>query len=530
MHSKNTITPESVSVCYNDWRQIDVTPPDAFAPSLSVSVVVPCYETPTALARALAALEGQTYPRELFEVVIVDDGSEPPLLRPRPCDFDVSVVRQENRGFGLARARNTGAAAARHEVLLFLDGDMLPEADWLEAHARWHHAADDLLTQGFYANVAMDGVTADRIRQRCGTLKELLADRAVVPSFMEAHMARTRELTSRDDDLFRVTSGGNIGISRAFYERLGGFDPSFTRWGGEDTEFGYRAYACGAVLVPVRDAFAWHQGHPTPEETLAKRRSQDRQKAKLAHLIAHEDFRDARAGCLFAVPRYVVTLDAGDQAFDEMVEKVETLLADRAYDLVVRVVLGPGVAHRDLLRERFDPDPRVRIDPATDALDEFPSAAFHVSLPAGVWFAAGIVQRLHRELGPAVEAFAMLRDGSRVSIARSWALQRARRSKRPVADFGETTSISVRRLRVANGHRSRPKRLPPAIRPALAKAVRIRRPREAWWFLQWLAGAIRWRIAAGVRAPKAPHVGVGESPNGDSIENACAFSRRRHGN
>ena len=509
MHTKNTIKALNVDVRYNDWRQIDVAPPEAFAPTLSVSVIVPCYETQAVLARTVAALEGQTYPHELFEVVIVDDGSEPQLARPRSCAFDVSVVRQENRGFGLARARNTGAAAARHDVLLFLDGDMLPEAGWIEAHARWHHAASDLLTLGFYAYVAMDGLTAERIRQRRSTLQELLADRAVGPSFIEAHMARTRELTSRDDDLFRVTSGGNLGVSRAFYERIGGFDASFTRWGGEDTEFGYRAYAHGAVLVPVRDAFAWHQGHDSPEAVSAKKRSQTRQRAKLAHLIAHEDFRDARPGCLFTVPRYVVTFEAHDQPVDHVVATVERLLADGVYDLVVRVVLGTDASRRELLRERFDPDPRVRVDPATDALDEFPSAAFHISLPASVRFSRGIVQRLHRELGTAVEAWALLRDGSRVSIARSWALQRARRAERPVADFGETMSIPTRRLGVSDGRRWQ---LLPAMRPVLVKAMRVRTPRQAWWFLQWLAGAIRWRIAAGGRGLNAPRAAVPSGP------------------
>ena len=46
----------------------------------------------------------------------------------------------------------------------------------------------------------------------------------------------------RDDDLFRTVTGCNLGIGRAIFELLGGFDESFTRWGGEDTEFGWRAW------------------------------------------------------------------------------------------------------------------------------------------------------------------------------------------------------------------------------------------------------------------------------------------------
>ena len=64
-------------------------------------------------------------------------------------------MRQTRRGFGLARARNAGAkAAAAHDILVFLDGDVIAEAGLIRAHARWHHAVGDALTQGFCAYVS----------------------------------------------------------------------------------------------------------------------------------------------------------------------------------------------------------------------------------------------------------------------------------------------------------------------------------------------------------------------------------------
>ena len=121
--------PRPASVRYNDWRQVDVPALEAFTPTMPVSVIAPAYQTPAeTLARTLAALEGQTYPRELFEVVIVDDGSEPAMERPQSTTLDVKLVRQEHCGFGAPRARNTGVRAAAHDVVLFLDSDMLAEA------------------------------------------------------------------------------------------------------------------------------------------------------------------------------------------------------------------------------------------------------------------------------------------------------------------------------------------------------------------------------------------------------------------
>ena len=503
------MAPQPASVRYNDWRQIAVAPPDAFRPTLPVSVVVPYCDAPRALALTLAALEGQTWPRDLFEVVIVDDGSRVPLERPRAAALSITVVRQEDRGFGLARARNAGVRAAAHDILLFLDGDMLPEAGWLAAHARWHHAAGDLLTLGFRAHVAVDDLRAETVRDRPGSLRDLLAGRPADPSFVESHMARTRELTSRDDDLFRLLVSANFGIGRGFFDLVGGFDESFTQWGWEDTEFAYRACTRGGVLVPVREAFAWHQGRLS-EDRERKQRSLRRQQAKVAHLIAHDGFREARPGRTFRVPQYVVTVEAEDAAPARIGETVGTLLADRVHDLVVRIALPEGDGRRAWLEEQFGPDPRVLVGPRRPALDEFPASSFHVTLPAGARFARGVVHRLRRELGPAATAAAVLGDGSRVAIARAWALHRAHRTGRRAEDFGDAVTVPARRLRVAAGRRAgardpAPRRGDGALRAGigrlLARLGRVRTPRQAWWFLEWLAGVIKWRAARFVRFP-----------------------------
>ena len=463
------MSPEPASVPYNDWRQVAVEPLETFTPTLPVSVVIPCYQPPAEmlartlagpgrtaasatpaemLARTLAGLESQTCPRDLFEVVIVDDGSDPPLARPRATPLDVRVVRRERRGYGPARARNTGARAAAHDVLLFLDGDMLVETNWIAAHARWHHAVSDALTIGLRAHVAADGIDPGTIRRRPGALEALLAGRRIddTPG-IEEHLAKTGDLSSRRaDDPFTAVLGANFGIGKGFYELVGGCDESFVRWGLEDNELGYRAYVRGGLLIPVREARAWHQVR-WAEDRDAKRRIAMIQRAKAAHLIAHARYRGRQPGRLFQVPRFVVTIDGRRGSADQVVRAVGGVLADRAHDLVVRIETGPGGDGERLarLREEFGPDPRVRVAPPGAALDEFPSSPFHVTLPARV-FAGNPVHRLRAGLGDAVAASAILPDGARVSITRAWALHRARRTGKSPADFGEVRTIPARVL------------------------------------------------------------------------------------
>ena len=388
-------------VRYNDWRGVGLPPLAGFAPRLPVSVVMPYYRTPGAvLGRTLAALEGQSYPRDLFEVVIVDDGSEPPLELPR-SPLNVRVVRQERCGVGIARARNTGVRAAAHDIILFLDSDLMAEPGWMLAHARWHHFVSDVVSVGFLAHVRADHLTEDAVRGRSGTLGELLSSdggRAAAVN-NQLYMLRTQDLTTRSDDLFRVVVGGNFGIGRGFYWEAGGHNESFVRYGLEDTEFSYRVYTRGGLFAPVREGLVWHQGRK-PESDADKRRDTRVQRGKAAHLIAHPQFRGGRARRIYAAPQYGVTIEAGDCPAEQVIEVVGNVLADRVYDLAVRVEVGDDDRERlAWLRDVFDPDPRVRVTaPGGDALEEFPASPFQVRLPATVT-GRDLVHRLRGRLG-----------------------------------------------------------------------------------------------------------------------------------
>ena len=499
--------PKPVKVPYNDWHQVALPAPEAFKPSLPVSVVMPCHRTPPeVLERTLAALEGQTYPRDLFELLIVDDGSEPPLQEPR-SPLNLRVVRQARRGFGIARARNTGARAAAHDIILFLDGDSLTEAEWMAAHARWHHSVSDVLTLGFRAHVSLDGIDAQAIRARPGSLRELLAGRPADPPGHENehYMLRTNDLRTRSDDLFRAAVGGNFGIGREFYWSLGGSDESFARWGFDEEELAWRAYTQGALLAPVRAAFAWHQGRWS-EGRAAKRRSARIQRGKVAHLIAHPAFRGARPGRIYAVPSFVVTIQAGQCPAEQVIAATANVLDDPIQDLVVRIEIAERDGEERLarLRDLFGPDPRVRIAPARPALDEFPAAPFHVALPAAAT-ARNLVQTLHASLGGAVMAIAPLADGTSVSITRSWALHRARRTSVDPADFGDVRKMrpAKLKLRLAAPPAGKAQRaatldamgIPTRWQYLLHRGRDLHSFREAWWFARWLALWCRRRLS-----------------------------------
>lgn len=87
--------------------------------SLTVSVIVPNYNSAKTLDACLRSIYAQTYPPH--EVVVVDDRStdaSPDIARRFPCRLIENPVNG-----GVSVARNAGAAAATGDVLFFLDAD-----------------------------------------------------------------------------------------------------------------------------------------------------------------------------------------------------------------------------------------------------------------------------------------------------------------------------------------------------------------------------------------------------------------------
>lgn len=84
----------------------------------------------------------------------------------------------------------------------------------METHARWHHAVFNALTIGFVAHAEVGDTDADAVRRRSRSFQELLAGRPIESPWVKSQMRTTNDLTSRDDDLFRMMRGGNCCIGR----------------------------------------------------------------------------------------------------------------------------------------------------------------------------------------------------------------------------------------------------------------------------------------------------------------------------
>ena len=104
-----------------------------------VSVVITTYNRSDAVLAVLAGLTRQTDSQ--FEVVVADDGSRAEhqaavLQSPEAKALGVTHVWHPDVGFTASRVRNLGVAASRGAYIVFLDGDCVPEVDFIAQHKR----------------------------------------------------------------------------------------------------------------------------------------------------------------------------------------------------------------------------------------------------------------------------------------------------------------------------------------------------------------------------------------------------------
>lgn len=265
----------------NDWtpfeRAVQEMFPEGEAPTytLPVSVVIPVYNRREKLGKTIAALTHSTYPLDLIEVIIADDGSSdnPETLVPLfEQYFPVRHIFQEDLGYRLSEVRNFGVREAKNDHIIILDCDMLPEPTLVESFMQYMHVASKAVLIGGRRYVNTDELSIESILDDINPVLALPTQRVDTGRGPEGDEAPSEDWrykfyneTNNAKDAkyaFRWLCGGNICFHRPLHDHIGGFDESFTSWGAEDQEYGYRMYTAGAWFIPVENAVGLHQEPP----------------------------------------------------------------------------------------------------------------------------------------------------------------------------------------------------------------------------------------------------------------------------
>jgi cellulose synthase/poly-beta-1,6-N-acetylglucosamine synthase-like glycosyltransferase len=212
-----------------------------------ISVVIPVWNSPGLLAKCLTALSAQSYPRDRYEVVVVDNGSTDTtadIARNYPC---IAVLSEPIAGS--YRARNLGLKSARGEYVAFTDADCIPDSEWLTAGAR---AAQRYPSAGVLAG-HIQLVRTSGSSRACEKYETLF-------SFNQA----------RNVARYGVCTTANWLSPRNLLVELGGFDATLKS--GGDSKFARQIHATGHPIVYVPEMLVQHPMRGTLQELAKKQR------------------------------------------------------------------------------------------------------------------------------------------------------------------------------------------------------------------------------------------------------------------
>lgn len=135
-----------------------------------VSVVIPTYDRPEMVRRAVGSVLAQGVP---VEVIVVDDGSPEPYSAEGIAQAELVRVLRQPQCLGVSAARNRGMAAARGEYVAFLDDDDL----WLPG--KLSHQLERMAAAGSRWSFTGTSAVDEQGRQRYAYLPNTLGSQSV---------------------------------------------------------------------------------------------------------------------------------------------------------------------------------------------------------------------------------------------------------------------------------------------------------------------------------------------------------------
>lgn len=218
---------------------------------MTTTFIVLTYNRTDTLLAVLRSLAKQC--NKNHQIVIADDGSKPDQVQKlfdKCAKFDCPILHvwHPDVGFTIARARNLAASHATGKYLVFLDGDCIPNRNFVAQHER-------LAEAGYFVN-------GSRVLLSQQLTARVIADEVDLPCQPAWFWLRARwggnankllHLVGWPFGLFRVKKtfqwkgirGCNLGVWKQDFLSINGFDESFQGWGHEDADFVLRLSHAG---------------------------------------------------------------------------------------------------------------------------------------------------------------------------------------------------------------------------------------------------------------------------------------------
>lgn len=199
-----------------------------------VSVIIPVLNDAERLEKCLEALQCQTYPKDLYEVIVVDNGSKQSIEHLINRFGQATLIYESQPGS--YAARNRGILAAKGKILAFTDSDCVPSENWLETGVRHLLTWPDC------------GIVGGRI--------EIFFKNSDHPTPVELYDSISHLQQEQYIKRENYAATANLFTFREVFNKVGLFNSSLKS--GGDVEWGQRASAHGYLLHYADDGCVAH--------------------------------------------------------------------------------------------------------------------------------------------------------------------------------------------------------------------------------------------------------------------------------
>ncbi|MDU1004956.1 glycosyltransferase family 2 protein [Clostridium butyricum] len=260
---------------------------------MKASIIIPSYNSKERLYYNLLSLNNQDCDFEIFEVIVVDNGSNDDtlqMLKKFNSKYKLKFKRiEKNRG--IAHGRNEAIKMAEGDILIFHDSDMIAPKDFVTKHLN-DHKDQNVVVCGiswkriitfYYEELEQSGTNYELLDYLSEDFKKInkypiIKKQSIIDgSYMNYSFDLDSDFTKvlkgilndyRDnlDEYmlpWRLFITNNASVERKRVLDVGMFDEAIVGYGFEDYDLGIRLYKSGSKFIYDEDILSVHQEHPT---------------------------------------------------------------------------------------------------------------------------------------------------------------------------------------------------------------------------------------------------------------------------
>mmetsp|Transcript_44527 Transcript_44527/g.83521 ORF Transcript_44527/g.83521 Transcript_44527/m.83521 type:complete len:747 (+) Transcript_44527:170-2410(+) len=235
---------------------IDASPGELRMEARTISVVMPCAQEQY-IWKTIKSIYLQTPRYVLKEIIIIDDGSDPPLSKsgftPGACREWLIKLLRNDKTQGVIASRKMGGDHATGDIIVFLDCHVATQPYW---YSSFQHLISDSYRRMVVPQIVPLDVDTWTDGSTHGSYDHGLG------KYYLTFDADFKWYES-DDRNVAVLSGGIYGMSRLWWMQTGGVDEHMLGWGGENLDQSLRCWLCGGDIMVAKEsriAHMWRTG------------------------------------------------------------------------------------------------------------------------------------------------------------------------------------------------------------------------------------------------------------------------------